>query len=147
MHRTSETRILPYTPEQLFGLVLDIEKYPEFLPWCRGARIVERTGDGFIGELVVSFAHVTERYRSRVRPMPPGDDPAHRIEVSLVEGPFTQLTNHWRFAPHGDGTEVYFEVAFQFKSKLLDRLIGGMFTRASEKMISAFTARAEALYG
>ncbi len=147
MHTYTETRILPYTPEQLFGLVVDIEQYPKFLPWCRAARVVERGTDSFIGELIVSFSHLTERYSSRVTPTPPTATSEGRIEVELVQGPFTHLANHWRFVPHPQGTEIHFAVEFQFKSKLLDKLIGGMFTRASEKMIGAFMARAQALYG
>jgi coenzyme Q-binding protein COQ10 len=143
----NETCILPYTPEQLFGLVSDVEQYPKFLPWCRAARIIER-GDGyFVGELIVSFHHITERYSSRVEPTRPTANTSGKIEVSLVQGPFTHLNNHWEFLPHPQGAEIRFAVEFQFKSKLLDKLIGGMFTRASEKMIGAFTARAQALYG
>jgi coenzyme Q-binding protein COQ10 len=143
----TETRILPYSPAQLFGLVADVEQYPKFLPWCRAARITEQRDDYFIGELIVSFAHITERYSSRVEPTPPTASAPGKIEVSLVSGPFTHLNNHWEFLPHPDGTEIRFAVEFQFKSKLLDKLIGGMFTRASEKMIGAFMARAQALYG
>ena len=144
MPNYSETRILPYTPQQLFAVVVDIEQYPQFLPWCRGARIVSREAHGvFLGELVVSFSHITERYTSRVTPL----EHEHRIEVALVSGPFNYLNNHWRFEPHTGGCEIHFAVDFEFKSKLLNSLIGGMFTRASEKMISAFTTRAEALYG
>ena len=142
----SETRILPYSPIQLFELVLDIEKYPEFLPWCRGARIVSRETTAFVGELVISFSHLTERYTSRITPIVPTDKTEGSIHVNLVKGPFSHLSNHWRFMPHTEGTELYFQVDFAFKSSLLDKMIGGLFTRATEKMIGAFTARAEALY-
>lgn len=143
----SETRILPYSPQQLFGLVVDVEKYPEFLPWCRAARIVSRTEDAFVGELIISFSHLTERYTSRVTPTPATAENVATIEVALVSGPFKHLSNHWRFAPHPDGTELSFAVDFAFKSALLDKLIGGVFTRATEKMVAAFTTRAQALYG
>lgn len=147
MHSYSETRVLPYSPAQLYALVADIEKYPEFLPWCRAARIVAREKDSFLGELIVSFNHVTERYTSRVTPMPPKGKEEGKIEVSLVRGPFHHLNNHWRFVPHPEGCEIHLALDFQFKSKLLDTLIGGMFERAAAKMVGAFTARAEALYG
>jgi coenzyme Q-binding protein COQ10 len=147
MHAHSETHVLPYSPEQLFGLVADIEKYPEFLPWCRAARIIERHEGYFLGELIVSFSHLTERYTSRVEPRAPHGGLEGRIDVTLVSGPFHHLENHWRFVPHPQGTELHFAVDFAFKSKWLDALIGKMFTRASEKMVAAFTARAEALYG
>ena len=142
----SETRVLPYSPAQLFELVRDIEKYPEFLPWCRGARILSREEDAFTGELVISFCHLTERYTSRVTPVAPSATTEGSIHVSLVKGPFSHLSNHWRFVPHPQGTELFFHVDFAFKSSLLDKMIGGLFTRATEKMIAAFTARAEALH-
>lgn len=147
MHSYSETQLLPYTPQQLFALVVDIEKYPEFLPWCRAARIVSREADSFLGELIISFSHLTERYTSRVTPVPPQGNDEGRIEVALVNGPFTHLTNHWRFVPHAQGCEIHLALEFQFKSKWLDKLIGGLFERATAKMVGAFTARAEALYG
>lgn len=148
MRSFSETRILPYTPEQLFGLVVDIEKYPEFIPWCRGARIVNREVDGaFLGELVISFSHLTERYTSRVTPIAPSDKTEGRIDVALVSGPFHHLNNHWRFVPHTQGCEIHLDLDFKFKSKLLDTLIGGLFGRACEKMVGAFTTRAKTLYG
>jgi len=148
MRTYTETRILPYTPEQLFGLVVDIEKYPQFIPWCRGARVVSREADGaFLGELVVSFGHLTERYTSRVVPIAPSITSEGRIEVTLVSGPFKHLNNHWRFAPHAQGCEIHLDLDFEFKSKLLDKMLGGFFGRACEKMVGAFTARAGSLYG
>jgi coenzyme Q-binding protein COQ10 len=144
----TETRILPFTPEQLFVLVIDIEKYPKFLPWCRGARIVSRESDGsFIGELIIRFMNLTERYTSKVVASPLTSHHAPRtIDVTLVSGPFHHLENHWRFVPHPQGCELHFDVDFAFKSKLLDTMIGGVFTRATEKMVAAFTARAESMY-
>ncbi len=147
MHSYSETRVLPYSPDKVFGLVLDIEKYPEFLPWCRAARVLSREKDSFLGELIISFSHLTERYTSKVTPTPPMAKKEGRIEVELVQGPFKFLDNHWRFVPHADGTELHFAVEFEFKSKMLNMMMGGMFTRASEKMVGAFMERAKALYG
>jgi coenzyme Q-binding protein COQ10 len=99
MRTYNEVKILPYTPEQLYALVVDVEKYPEFIPWCRAARIVSREKDSFLGELIVSFSHLTERYTSRVVPVAPSDTNEGRIDVSLVSGPFHHLNNHWRFVP------------------------------------------------
>ena len=146
MHSYTETCVLPYSPEQLFALVVDIEKYPEFLPWCRGARIISREKDSFLGELVISFSHLTERYTSRVTPTLASKNNEARIDVASVTGPFDYLNNHWRFVPHADGCEIHLELDFQFKSKLLDKMLGGMFARACDKMVGAFTARAKALY-
>lgn len=139
----SEVRFSPYTPEQLYALVIDIEKYPEFLPWCKAARITERRSNHFIGELVISFNHMTESYKSKVM----GNPQAHRIEVELVSGPFKNLYNHWHFEPHNGGTNIHFAVEFEFRSKILEKLIGGVFMRALEKMDTAFVTRADALYG
>jgi coenzyme Q-binding protein COQ10 len=136
----------PYRPEQLFDMVMDVEQYPEFLPWCRAARILETHEDHILAELVVSFKGLTESYVSRITPRPALTMP--EISVDLVRGPFKTLTNHWRFEGHEDGgTRIHFFIEFQFKSRLLNALIGSLFTRAQEKMIRAFSARADALYG
>lgn len=144
----TETRHFNYTPRQLFDLVSDVAKYPEFLPWCRAARILER-GDGwFTAELVVTFKHITEQYTSRVSLHPPATETSScALEVELISGPFHHLDNHWKFEPAATGSEVHFHLDFAFKTKWLDKLIGGFFTRASEKMVAAFSARADALYG
>lgn len=141
----TETRFSPYTPAQLYALVIDVEKYPQFIPWCRGARIVRREEQSFFGELIISFKNLTERYTSKVTGIPESAEPS--IDVSLVSGPFEYLTNHWRFEAKDGGTMIHFMLDFKFKSRILDTLIGGLFGRAAEKMTSAFLQRAEALYG
>jgi coenzyme Q-binding protein COQ10 len=141
----SEERFTPYSPQQLYALVTEIERYPEFLPWCRAARVTERTQDYFLGELVISFKHITERYVSKVSGQPNAPEPT--IDVTLVSGPFDYLTNHWRFVPIDGGTMIHFSVDFRFRSRILETLIGGLFARAAEKMTRAFMDRAEALYG
>lgn len=142
MPQLEEHQILPYTQEQLFQLVIDIESYPQFLPWCRAARILERSENALLGELVIVFAHITESYVSRVEWI---DRSA--ITVTCVKGPFHHLENRWRFTPVEGGTQVDFFLDFAFKSKILDKLIGGYFTKATQKMVSAFKTRANALYG
>lgn len=137
-----------YTTLQLFTLVSDVERYPEFLPWVKAVRIVSREADAFVADVVVSFKHITEQYRCRVSLKEPASaDEAGEVNVSLVSGPFRHLVNHWRFEPESGGCKVAFHVDFAFKSKLLDGLIGTLFDRATMKMINAFSARAEALYG
>ncbi len=137
-----DTHYAPYPPEMIFELVADVEKYPEFLPWCRAARILEQHADYFIAELVICFKHVTEQYTSRVQLFP-----HDRIEVTMLKGPFHHLNNRWEFFAENAGTRIEFYLDFAFKSKLLDALIGGMFKRASQKMSDAFMARAQALFG
>lgn len=148
MPHHSETTHYPYPPQQLYDLVADVEKYPEFLPWCRAARILERHEGYFTAELIISFKHITERYTSKVIGTPPEYRNAGRIDVELIKGPFKHLSNHWEFTPEGDsGTQLDFSVDFAFKNIILDKLIGSLFTRATEKMVGAFSKRAQELYG
>ena len=139
----AERRRLPYTAEQLFNLVADIERYPEFLPWCVGARIRERTERMVIADLIIGFRMFRERFTSRVVL-----DRPQRIDVAYSEGPFRYLDNHWLFEPQADGGCVIdFFVDFEFRSRLLQRLIEVLFNEAVRRMVGAFEARARALYG
>lgn len=138
----TEQQFLPYTPQQLFDLVVDIEKYPEFLPWCRAARILERKEKEFLGELIISFPPITESYTSRVTLSEP-----HSIDVVMVKGPFEYLTNQWKFTPTETGTRIDFSLDFKFRSRILEKLIGSLFSKATNKMVGAFKKRAQELYG
>jgi coenzyme Q-binding protein COQ10 len=139
----AEKRHLPYTPEQLFDLVAGVDRYPEFLPWCKAARITKREGDTFYADLVVAFKVWRERFSSRVHLVPKSE-----IDVDYINGPFRYLNNHWRFeaAPDG-GCIVDFYVDFEFRSKILQNLIGLLFNEAVRRMVGAFEARARQLYG
>lgn len=139
----AERRLLPYTPEQLFNLVADVERYPEFLPWCIGARIRERQGNTITADLLIGFKMVRERFTSRVVLQRP-----HRIDVSYAEGPFRYLNNHWEFTPQPDGKcLIDFYVDFEFRSRMLQKIIGVLFNEAVRRMVGAFEARARQLYG
>lgn len=140
----AEKRPLPYTADQLFDLVADVEKYPEFLPWCVGARIRKRDGDVFFADLVIGFKMIRERYTSKVTL----DRDAKRIDVVYTEGPFQYLNNHWAFIPNADGTTtIDFFVDFEFKSKILQKVIGTLFNEAVKLMVGAFEKRANQLHG
>jgi len=139
----AEKRVLPYTPDQLFDLVADVEKYPEFLPWCVAARIRRREGDVFHADLVIGFKMFRERFTSRV-----SLDFPRRVDVTYTDGPFKYLNNHWIFEPAPDGgTVIDFYVDFEFHSKILQKLIGALFNEAVRLMVSAFEKRARHLYG
>ncbi len=142
MPRHEERRVLPYRPDQLFDLVADIEKYPQFLPWCVAARIRSRSDDLVLADLVIGFKMIRERFTSRVTLKRPD-----RIDVTYAEGPFKHLANHWLFLPHPVGCEIDFFVEFEFRSHLLERLIGALFDEAVRRMVSAFEVRAHRLYG
>ncbi len=138
----AEKRYLPYTPQQLYDMVADIEHYPEFLPWCMAQRIRRREGNVVIADLVIGFKMIRERYTSKVT-LNEG-----RIEVVYIEGPFKYLNNHWIFNPAEDGgTIIDFYVDFEFRSKVLQALIGALFNEAVGLMVGAFEKRARQLYG
>jgi coenzyme Q-binding protein COQ10 len=138
----AEQRLLPYTPEQMYGLVADIERYPEFLPWCVAARIRERTADTITADLVIGFRMIRERFTSHVKLDPPG-----RIDVAYAEGPFKYLDNHWTFERVPGGCRIDFFVKFEFKSRVLQKVIEVLFSEAVKRMVAAFEGRAHQLYG
>jgi coenzyme Q-binding protein COQ10 len=138
----SEKRVLPYTPEQMFALVADVERYPEFLPWCVGARIRERGPTLIVADLIIGFRLIRERFTSRVALSPPSG-----IDVAYTDGPFRYLNNHWGFAPVLGGCRVDFFVDFEFKSRLLQKMIEMLFGEAVKRMVAAFETRARQLYG
>lgn len=139
----AEKRLLPYTPQQMFRLVADIERYPEFLPWCVAARIRRRDGDVVYADLMIGFKLVRERFTSKVTL----DEPANRIHVQYTDGPFHYLNNHWIFVPEPGGCTVDFFVDFEFRSKTLQKIMGVLFNEAVRRMVHAFETRAEQLYG
>ena len=148
----SELRRVPYAPDQVYDLVADIEAYPEFLPWTAGARIRGRrplpleVGAGEIvdAEMIIAFKVFRERFGTRATLRPE----ARRIDVAYVDGPFKYLTNRWRFVDNEDGsTTIDFFVDFEFKSFVLQGLIGAVFNEAMQRVVRAFEQRAEHLYG
>lgn len=143
MPRHSETRHLPYSPEQLFDLVADVGRYGEFLPWVSAVRVRSNSATEMVADLVVGFSALRETFTSRVI-----KDRPNTIRVDYVDGPLKHLTNEWTFRPDAaGGSYVDFAVDFAFRSSLFERLAGQMFDRALRKMIGAFETRAKALYG
>lgn len=138
----AEKRVLRYSPEQMFDLVADVRRYPEFLPWCVGARIISRTDAELVADLTIGFKMFRETFRSRVAL----ERPDH-VHVTYETGPFRYLNNHWRFRPVPQGTEVDFFVDFEFRSRILQMAIGVVFNEAVRLMVRAFERRAMALYG
>lgn len=139
----AEKRELPYPPDDLYALVSDIEKYPEFLPWCVGLRVRKREPKIITADMIIGFKVFREKFTTRV-----SLDPKVRIDVEYLNGPFKYLNNHWIFRPVGDqACEIDFYVDFEFKSVLLQKAIGVVFNEAVQKMINAFEARAHHVYG
>lgn len=139
----SEKRILPYSPAQMFDLVIDVDRYPEFLPWCLAARITRREPGILVADMVIGFKMVRERFTSHVD----YDAKAFTIDTTYVNGPFKQMVSKWRFLPHTEGCLVDFYVDFEFKSKLLQGLASAFFGEVVRRMVGAFEGRARKLYG
>lgn len=146
--RHAVSRILPYTPDQLFALVGDIEAYPQFVPWVSALRTWNHQTlcpgvDVLDAEVTVAFAIVRERFSTRVS----RNRTARQIDVSLIAGPFRHLANRWGFTPEGAGeTRVAFEIDFEFKSRLLAGLLTANMSAAVERLLTCFDDRARALY-
>ena len=144
----AEKRVVPYTADQMYELIADIESYPEFLPWCAAARIRARRQEGRTeivdGDLIISFKVFREKFGSRVTLKP--DEKL--IEVAYIDGPFKHMNNHWKFRDLPDGQcEIDFFVDFEFRSRTLQALIGLVFDEAMRRVVRAFEARAEVRYG
>lgn len=144
MKSHSESRWLPYTPEQIFDLVADVPRYPEFLPWCISTRVTERPSDTvMLAEMEIGFKLIRERYTSRITLNRPRE-----LVVESLDGLFKELHTDWRFvgAPQG-GVNVEFEIRFAFRSILLQTMIGAVFNEAARMMVRSFEKRAKYLYG
>ncbi len=145
-HRQSE--ILPYRPDQLFDLVADVGRYPEFLPWCMAARIRTRSEAELVADLTIGFGPFRESFTSRVAlDRPEAAERPHAIRVRYENGPFRYLRNQWIFSPAPGGTQVDFFVDFEFRSRLLQAAIGMVFGEAVRRMVGAFRTRARVIYG
>ena len=139
---------MPYSADEMYALVADVESYAEFLPWCAASRVRERRkiegGEVLEADLVISFRVFRESFGSRVTLRPQ----ARRIDVEYLQGPFRYLNNHWQFEPISESEcEVDFFVDFEFRSRVLQSLIGVVFNEAMRRIVRAFEQRAEALYG
>ena len=148
MPRYHIEKILPYTPDQLFQLVGNVDAYPEFVPWIQSMRTWNARSEGEGISLVdaqagVGFAFLKEKFSTRVR----RDAGARQVDVQLLSGPFKHLANRWRFVEVEGGTKIEFDIDFEFKSRLLSGMLAANFHHAVDKLMSCFEARAKALYG
>jgi coenzyme Q-binding protein COQ10 len=144
-----EKKLLPYRADQMFELVADIASYPEFLPWCAGARIRSRNGNVVMADLIIGFKMIREKFTSRVELTPPtAVGQPGRIHVKYLDGPLKSLRNEWVFTQAEDGRacEVDFFVEFEFRSKVLQKLASLFFSEVVSRMVGAFETRAKQLY-
>ncbi len=143
MPKHTEERVLSYTPQQMFDLVADVASYPDFLPWCSRAEVSEQEDNHFIADLTLGYKMFSATYTSKVI--------LHRdrneVEVIYQKGPFKYLENIWKLSEDEEGCHVHFYVNFEFESPLFEKMIGKVFEKATQKMVSAFEDRAKELYG
>lgn len=146
MPKHSEIRETPFQAAQMYALVADVAAYPEFLPWCAAARIRSRKPQGqsevMEADLVISFKVFRERFGSRVTLWPDES----RIETIYIDGPFKHMHSQWRFEPCEGGCRIHFFVDFEFRSALLQSVIGLVFNDAMQRVVRAFEMRAQTLY-
>lgn len=143
----SETKVLPYSAEQMYALVADVANYPKFLPWTAAARIRSTTDHEdhqvMLADLVISFKVFREKFGSRVTLWPE----LQKIDTAYIDGPFKHLESTWRFKDVDAGCEVSFDVDFEFRNRLLQGAAGMFFNEAMQRIVRSFERRAAELYG
>lgn len=143
MHTVHRSVLVPYSRAQMFDLVADVEKYPEFMPWCGGTRVLERDEHGMRASVTISFAGVRQAFTTQNHHEYPG-----LITLDLVDGPFSLLTGRWEFnelAPQA--CKVLFTMEYAFSSRALEAVVGPVFNRIASSFIDSFTRRAQDRYG
>ena len=139
----AEKRTLPYSTAQLFSLVADVERYPEFLPWCSSCRILRRDGDTMYADLIIGYGLVREKFTSKVALSHP-----QTIRVEYLHGPLKYLSNKWDFIEEPSGhCTIDFYVDFEFRNPVFQKLMGVFFNEIVRRMVGAFEQRARDLYG
>lgn len=138
MHSHAERRFLPYRRQDIFDLIAGVDRYPEFLPWCLAARVRRKDPESFEADLIIGFKMVRESFTSRVDLAP-----HERIDVTYTKGPMRHLENRWLLEDADGGCIIDFDVSFEFRSAILQKLIGTLFGEAIRRMVAAFEARAK----
>ena len=143
MRKVSRSALVPYSAEDMYRLVEDVDSYPSFLPWCNDVEVHIREGNVVEATLELHRGKLSKRFRTR-NTLHPTDS----MDLELVGGPFRHLSGGWKFLPLGDeGSKVSLELEFEFDSRALDLLIGAFFEEICNSLVDAFTRRAESVYG
>ncbi len=149
MPRFETIRRVPFSAEQMFAVVADVERYPLFVPMCESLKITSRTQDGVTTHLVatmgIGYKAIRETFTTRVILSPQAEPP--RIDVAYLDGSFHHLDNRWRFIDREHGSEVHFFIEYQFRNAMLGLVMGAVFDKAFRKFAEAFEARARTVYG
>lgn len=146
MKTVRKSVLIWYTPEEMFSLVTDVERYPEFLPWCDHARVISEDDAGMEAEVGINFKGIKQSFTTRNEHVP-----GREVRLHLVKGPFSSLEGVWSFSPVGDGTQrackVDLTMNYGFSNGLLAKLVGPVFDKIASSMVDAFVQRAEQIYG
>ena len=146
MKTVSKSVLIWYSPEEMFSLVIGVEQYPQFLPWCDRARVLEQDSTGMVAEVGIAFSGIRQSFVTRNT-----HETGRRVQMHLVRGPFSKLEGDWKFSPVGDGTQracrVDLELRYGFDNAALAALVGPVFDRIAKSLVEAFVKRAEQVYG
>lgn len=143
MHKVQRSVLVPHTPEQMFDLVADVARYPEFMPWCGASEVLQQDEQGMRASVSISFAGLRQKFTTQNI-----HDYPRSITLQLVDGPFSALTGRWEFLPLGDtACKVVFTLDYAFSSRTLEAVVGPVFNRIASSFIDSFTKRALVLYG
>jgi ribosome-associated toxin RatA of RatAB toxin-antitoxin module len=143
MHSVERSVLVLHSASQMFDLVADVEKYPQFMPWCGGASVSAHDAHGMQASITISFAGIKQTFTTRNKHQYPSC-----IELELVDGPFSALTGKWEFISLSqDACKVLFTLNYKFSNRTLETLVGPIFNRIATSFIDSFTQRAQVCYG
>jgi ribosome-associated toxin RatA of RatAB toxin-antitoxin module len=138
----SKSALVPYSAEEMYELVADVESYPRFLPWCAGARVLERDDSGLVAEIDMAFGGIRKTFTTRNIHAP------GQMDIRLVRGPFSRLEGSWRFTRVGDlGSRISLDLEFDFANRLLALAVGPVFGTIANSLVESFQKRAREVYG
>ena len=145
MKTVQKSVLIWYSAQEMFDLVTDVERYPQFLPWCDQTKVLERDGQGMLAEIGIAFAGIHQKFTTRNSHVP-----GREVHVKLVSGPFSNLDGHWTFTPVGEHGEracrIDLELQYGFQNLALAALVGPVFDKIAGTMVDAFVKRAEQVY-
>jgi ribosome-associated toxin RatA of RatAB toxin-antitoxin module len=146
MKTVSKSVLIWYSPQEMYVLVTNIDQYPQFLPWCDRARVIETDAAGMTAEIGIAFSGIRQTFTTRNEHIE-----GQRVLINLVNGPFSKLEGEWNFLPLGDGTQrackVELTLTYSFANATLGKLIGPVFDKIAGSMVDAFVKRANQVYG
>lgn len=146
MKTVSKSVLIWYTPEEMFALVTDVARYPEFLPWCDHTKVLSQDDSGMVAEIGIAFKGIKQSFTTRNDHIP-----GRELRMHLVKGPFSKLEGVWHFTPVGDGNQrackIELSMNYGFSNGLLAKLVGPVFDKIASSMVDAFVQRAEQVYG